>query len=443
MKDRIQIAHLPKEQGAEIKVAGHAQVIRAQASVIFIILRDITGTIQCVIDKSNPRFELAGTITTESVLEINGTIATTKVTNSTPDGIEIQIKDFKILSLADALPIPVIEKGGDEVSPEKNMDWRFLSLRRGQDTTAQKVFAAFDRGYAEYLTGQGFIGIHTPVFMPTASESHADLFKLEHFGQTAYLAQSPQLYKQMAIAAGLERVFIITPLFRADKSITNRHSTEFIGHDAEFGYIDSFDDVMDMLENTMIHSLKEIQASCGADIQKNFGIEDVTVKKPFIRITMHAVREILKSRGIETDDGNDLTTAEEKAIGEWAMTEHDNPFVFVTEFPWAARPFYHKKGLSSDDGVSPVSISADLLYKGVEIVTGAHREENYDKLVEQCAEKKVPQTGLQWYLDCFRFGMPPHGGWGLGGARVVKQLLNLEHLRDVMFLFRGPNRISP
>jgi aspartyl-tRNA synthetase len=443
MKDRIHIAALPKEQGAKIKIAGHAQVIRAQSSVIFVILRDITGTVQCVIDKANPLFELAEKITAESVLEIDGAIATTKVTNSTPDGIEIQVETFKILSLADTLPIPVIEKGEAEVTSEKRQDWRFLTVRRERDATAMKVLSAFDRGYSEYLLSQGFIGIHTPKIMATPSESRAELFQLkDYFGQTAYLAQSPQLYKQMAIAAGLERVFEIGPVFRADPSFTTRHTTEFTGQDVEMGYIDSFADVMDMLENTIASALDTIHQSCGADIEKHFGKTDIRLKKPMIRITMHQVREILKSRGVHTDDGKDLTTAEEKAIGEWAAQEHDNDFVFVTEFAWAARPFYHKKGESSDTG-APISVSADLLYKGVELVTTAQREENYDKLIAQCADKGLQQEGLQWYLDCFRFGMPPHGGWGLGGARFVKQLLDLETIREAMFLFRGPNRLTP
>ncbi len=442
MKERVQIASLPQEVNNKVKIAGHAQVIRGQSSVMFIILRDITGTVQCVIDKSNPLFEKAQSITTESILEVNGTVVQTKITNSTPHGVEVQIEDFSILSLAEALPIPVIEKGGIEVTPEKAQDWRFLALRRERNATIMKVLSAFDRGYSEYLISQGFLGIHTPKIMATPSESRAELFQLEYFGQPAYLAQSPQLYKQMAIAAGLERVFEIGPVFRADKSFTVRHATEFIGQDVEMGYIDNFSEVMDMLENTIAHALETIHESCGADIEKHFGIKDLRLKKPMVRITMHQAREILKKRGVETDDGNDLTTAEEKAIGEWAREELDNDFVFVTEYPWNARPFYHKQGKSSDTG-EPISVSADLLYRGMEIVTSAQREENYEQLVKQCAEKKLHQEGLQWYLDCFRYGMPPHGGWGLGGARIIKQLLGLETIREATFLFRGPNRLTP
>ncbi len=183
MKDRIHIGSLQKESGKRVKISGHAQVLRVQSSVVFIILRDITGTVQCVIDKSNPLFESAQNITTESILEINGTIAETKITNSTPNGIEIQIVDFKILSEADALlPIPVIEKGDSEVSEEKNQDWRFLSVRRERNATIMKCSSAADQGYSDFLTSRGFVGIHTPKLMPTPSESKAELFQLDYFG---------------------------------------------------------------------------------------------------------------------------------------------------------------------------------------------------------------------------------------------------------------------
>jgi len=155
---------------------------------------------------------------------------------------------------------------------------------------------------------------------------------------------------------------------------------------------------------------------------------------------MHRAKEILRERGQASED-SDLTTAEERAIGEYVKKELDCDFVFITEFPWESRPFYHKKGVG-DDG-APISVSADLIYKGVEITTTAQREENYEKLCAQVAEKGLKQEGLQWYLDCFRFGMPPHGGWGFGGTRFIKQLLDLPSVRDSTFLYRGPNRLTP
>ena len=442
-KIRTHIAELPKEQGKQVTIAGHAQIVRAQSSVVFIILRDITGTIQCVVGRGSPMFDLAKEITTESVLEITGAISETKITAGTPNGIEVQVADIKILSVAEPLPIPVVEKGDAEVTSEKRQDWRFLTLRRERDATIIKALSALDTGYRAALLDSGFIEVHTPKLMPTPSESNSELFELkDYFGRPAFLAQSPQLYKQMSIASGLERTFEIGPVFRANPSFTTRHDTEFTSYDGEMGYISDFGEVMDTLEKIVAYVLTSIRKTCGRDIKRHFGVSDFQLKKPIPRITMAAAKEILRIRAQASEDA-DLSPAEERAICEYIKEKTDSDFVFITEFPWSARPFYHKKGVSSDDGATPISVSADLLYKGVEITTTAQREENYETLCAQCADKGIRQEGMQWYLDCFRYGMPPHGGWGFGGTRFIKQLLDLSSVRDATFLYRGPNRLAP
>ncbi|MDR1360879.1 MAG: aspartate--tRNA(Asn) ligase [Rickettsiales bacterium] len=439
---RTHIAELSQlKTGDEITIAGHAQIVRAQSSVAFIILRDITGSIQCVIGKEHPQFAEAAELTTESVLKISGKIAEAKITPSTPFGMEIQIESFCVLSRAEPLPIPVVEKGGAEVSDEKRQDWRYLVLRRERDATIMKALSALNHGYHEFLISEGFLEIHTPKLMGSASEAHLKLFHLDYFGGTAYLAQSPQLFKQMAIASGLERVFEVGPVFRANPAFTTRHHTEYTSYDIEMGYIESFDEVMEVLEKTVAYILTSIKKSVGKDIKKHFGISDFQLKKPIPRITMHQAKKILRERGIVSAKA-DLSTEEEKAIGEYVKEELDSDFVFITEFPWESRPFYHKKGVSSDTG-EPISVSADLIYKGLELTTLAQREEDYKTLCAQVAEKDLKQEGLQWYLDCFRFGMPPHGGFGMGGGRLVKQLLDLPTVRDSDFLYRGPNRMIP
>lgn len=436
-KIRTYIAEIQQKSGKTLTIKGHAQTLRVQSAVAFIIVRDKTGTVQCVIEKSHPQFETVKSLTVESVVEITGTVA---LTASTERGLEIQVREIRVLSLAQALPIPVIEKGGIEVSPEKCQDWRFITLRRGRYATIMRAISAMAAGYRESLLRDGFIEIHTPKLMATPSESRAELFSLEYFGGTAYLAQSPQLFKQMAIASGMERVFEIAPAFRADHSFTTRHATEFTSYDGEMAYIESFEEVMETITRFIGFMLTSIRKSCGAEIKKYFGIEDFQLKKPIPRITMARAKEILRKIGMASAEP-DLTTAEEKAIGDWVEREMASPFVFITEFPWESRPFYHKKGIGADG--REISVSADLLYHGVEIITCAQREESYDKLCDQLHGKGLHQEGLQWYLDCFRFGMPPHGGWGLGGARFIKQLLGLPSLREATFLFRGPSRIMP
>ena len=436
-KIRTHIAEIPQKIGETITVKGHAQTLRIQSSIAFIVLREITGTVQCVIEKGSAAFEKVKEITTESVISVTGKVVETK---STESGFEIHASEIEIMSLAEATPIPVTQKGSAEVTPEKSQDWRFLSLRSPRGATIMRAISAMTAGYHEYLTKQGFIEIQTPKIMATPSESRAELFKLEYFGQTAYLAQSPQLFKQMAIASGLERVFEVAPAFRADHSFTTRHATEFTSFDAEMGYIESFEEVMKELESAISYMLTSIKKTCGREIEKYFGITEFQLKKPIPRITMAEAKEILREMGCASEQP-DITTAEEKALGDYVKEKYGSDFVFVTEWPWESRPFYHKKAI--DKHGQPISVSADLLYKGVEIVTCAQREESYAKLCEQLRGKGLHQEGLQWYLDCFRYGMPPHGGWGFGGARFIKQLLELPTIRESTFLFRGPSRLMP
>ncbi len=436
-KIRTHIAEIPQKIGEIITVKGHVQTLRLQSCIAFIVLREITGTVQCVVEKGTPAFETVKQITTESVISVTGKAVKTK---STESGFEIQVSEIKIISLAESTPIPVTTKGSTEVTSEKSQDWRFLSLRSPRSATIMRAFSAMMSGYQEYLSKQGFIGIQTPKIMATPSESRAELFKIEYFGQTAYLAQSPQLFKQMAIASGLERVFEIAPAFRADKSFTTRHATEFTSFDGEMAYIESFEEVMTELEKTIGYMLTSIKKACGKEIEKYFGISEFQLKKPIPRITMARAKEILREMGCASEQP-DITTAEEKALGDYVKEHFGSDFVYITEWPWETRPFYHKKG-TGEHG-EPISVSADLLYKGVEIVTCAQREESYAKLCEQLKEKGLHQEGLQWYLDCFRYGMPPHGGWGMGGARVIKQLLELPTIREAVFLFRGPSRLMP
>ena len=436
-KIRTHIAEIPQKQGETITIKGHAQTIREQSSVAFIVLREITGTVQCVIERESAAFEKVKEITTESIISVTGTVVKTK---STESGFEIQTSEIEIMSLAEATPIPVTPKGSTEVTPEKSQDWRFLSLRSPRGATIMRAISAMTAGYHEYLTKQGFIEIQTPKIMATPSESKAELFKLEYFGQTAYLAQSPQLFKQMAIASGLERVFEVAPAFRADKSFTTRHATEFTSFDGEMAYIESFEEVMSELESAISYMLTSIKKTCGKEIEKYFGITEFQLKKPIPRITMAQAKEILREMGAASEQP-DITTAEEKALGDYVKEKYGSDFVFVTEWPWESRPFYHKK--ATDKHGHEISVSADLLYKGVEIVTCAQREESYAKLCEQLRSKGLHQEGLQWYLDCFRYGMPPHGGWGFGGARFIKQLLELPTIRESTFLFRGPSRLMP
>jgi aspartyl/asparaginyl-tRNA synthetase len=272
----------------------------------------------------------------------------------------------------------------------------------------------------------GCTEMHTPKLMGTASESGAAVFKLGYFGKDAYLAQSPQFYKQMAVAAGIDRVFEVGPVFRAEPSFTSRHATEFTSVDVELGWIDGVEDVMDFEEGMLVHVLTAIADRHGLDVS----IPAV----PFPRITMAEAQRTLRAGGWD-GPADDLNPEGERRLA--ADTGHD--FLFVTAFPTSGRPFYHMRPADWPD----LTLSYDLLWKGLEITTGAQCEHRHEVLLRQVAEAGLSPEPMADYLNCFKFGCPPHGGFGLGLGRLLMILLGLESLREATFLFRGPNRLTP
>jgi aspartyl-tRNA synthetase len=278
--------------------------------------------------------------------------------------------------------------------------------------------------------------------MGSPSEGGAELFTLDYFGQTASLAQSPQFYKQMAMAAGMERVFEIGPVFRADPSFTPRHSTEFTGVDMEMSWIGSHHDVMEFEEAWLIHVLEAVEKKHGDEISRTFGVEVVVPSLPFPKVTMEEAQAILTTKGYvppaDTKKG-DLDPQGERLLCEYAKETYGHEFIFITDYPVDVRPFYHMR----KEDAPYLTKSFDLLWKWMEITTGAQREHRYDVLVKQAKEKGVSLESIQFYLDFFRFGCPPHGGFGFGLARLLAGLLNQKSIRDVVFLHRGPNRLIP
>jgi aspartyl-tRNA synthetase len=278
--------------------------------------------------------------------------------------------------------------------------------------------------------------------MGSPSEGGAELFTLDYFGQTASLAQSPQFYKQMAMAAGLERVFEIGPAFRADPSFTPRHATEFTSVDMEMSWIESHHDVMEFEEAWLSHVLQTVREKHAKEIAETFGAETIVPSLPFPKVTMDAAQEILSRKGYmapaDTKKG-DIDPQGERLLCEYAREEFGHEFIFITDYPAEVRSFYHMRK-EDDPGLTK---SFDLLWKWMEITTGAQREHRYDVLARQAIEKGVSLESIQFYLDFFKYGCPPHGGFGFGLARLLAAMLNQKSIRDVVFLHRGPNRLIP
>jgi len=428
--------------GKLVTLKGFVQTVRNQKAVQFIILRDHTGLIQIVAERSEENKainEVISTLTRESAIEATGTVVSNP--NVKLGQLELQVKTLRVESLSDAtLPIDVF--GPTETDVDKRLDWRFLDLRQPENQLIFRIQTTVEAAMRKFWISNGFVEIHTPKIMGSPSEGGAELFTLEYFGQTASLAQSPQFYKQMAMAAGMDRVFEIGPAFRADPSFTPRHSTEFTSVDMEMSWIESHHDIMEFEERWLEHILQTVKEKHGKGIAETFGVEVVVPSLPFPKISMEEAQKILQEKGyappLDTKKG-DIDPQGERLLCEYAKETYNHEFIFITDYPIEVRPFYHMR--KEDEPYETKSF--DLLWKWMEITTGAQREHRYDVLVKQATEKGVSLESIQFYLDFFKYGCPPHGGFGFGLARLLAAMLNQKSIREVVFLHRGPTRLIP
>lgn len=435
---RILVQQVGKNIGERVKIAGFVHAIRDQGNIKFLIIRDISGTIQVVVLKNNTEaMKATGTLNLESVVEI---IGSAKEEKQAPGGIEIAVEKINVLSLAALqLPIPVVEKGGQKTTQQKRLDFRWIDLRKPENTLIFKVWTLMEQSFREYWTENGYLEIHSPKFMSTPSESGAELFRVEYFDREAYLAQSPQFYKQMAMAAGFEKIFEVGPVFRANPSFTSRHDTEFTGYDAEMSYINSHQELIEEEEKLLVYVLGKIKDKFEEEISHYFGRELVVPTTPFPRLSMKEAKKILHKLKVPSESEGDLNPEEERKLSEYVKQEFNHEFVFVTEYPVEVRPFYHMRF----EEQPTLTKSFDLIWNGVEITTGAQREHRYEILKKQAKEKGLNLKSLQFYLDFFKYGCPPHGGMGIGPSRILMKIINAKNVREVTYLYRGVKRLKP
>jgi aspartyl-tRNA synthetase len=447
MTSRTRISDLPATtDGSTVVVGGFVETVRDQKKVQFIILRDETGSVQLVNPALRAEDEDAAAQPdrrelTDSISALTGgTFVLAEGALKLDErvklgGLEVKIASLELAGVAEQEP-PIAE----DSSVDKRMDWRFLDLRRPEANLIFRAQTAFEHGMRGWWVGNDWIEIHTPKLMASASESRAELFEVEYFDTTAYLAQSPQLFKQMAQPAGFGAVFEIAPAFRADPSFTARHATEFTSVDAEMSWVESHHDVMAMHESVLRAGLAEVSARYGDAITQQLEVDISIPDAEFPKVTLAQAREIVSNTGYEIPraDG-DLDPEAERRLCAHIEETTGHPFVFVTDYDSSIRPFYHMR---HDDNPA-LTKSYDLLYRGTEISTGAQREHRIDVLVAQATERGMDLEELGTYLDFFRHGVPPHGGFGMGLARVMMLMLNQSSIRETTFLFRGPNRLTP
>ncbi len=430
----VTIPDIKSHVGKTVSLVGWVDAVRDQKAVQFIILRDSQhNQLQLVNPASNKQLaEQISALTNESTVRVSGEVKENEIVKL--GGVEVKLQSLEVLSSAGEV-LPMDDKSGLDV----RLDWRYLDLRDPKKRLIFEVNTVVQAAMRQHWLDNGFIEIHTPKFMETASETKAELFEVPYFDRKAYLAQSPQFYKQMAMAAGFDKIFEIGEVFRADPSFTTRHATEYTSVDAEISWIDSHQDVMDFMEGWLTQVLKTVKSKLGDKIQQLYGFDVEVPKEPFVRVTLADAKAILHAHGYKLSDHDDLDPEGERKLCEHYAKEGKGDFVFVTDYPAGVRAFYHMQ-YEDQPGITK---SFDLLYRGLEVTTGAQREHRIDRLEQQAKDRGLDPAGLQHYFDFFRYGVPPHGGFGFGSERFVMKLLQLESVREAMYLFRGPNRLSP
>jgi len=416
----------------KVEFQGWIENLRDKKWMQFVVIRDLSGKVQVTVEKEKlPKVaEIFSSATLESTVKIIGTAVNNEFVKL--GGIEVIPESVEITSVAEAMPIK------EDSSIDQRLDYRWIDLRTEKSTLIFKFQSYLVNAMREYLINNDFIEIHTPKFIGTASESGAEVFEVKYFDRKAYLAQSPQFYKQMAMAGGLERFFEIAPCFRAEKSHTKKHATEFTSFDVEFSYINSFQDVMALEAEMITYGLKKTKEKFGEKVKEVFGVDIVVPSLPYPQMKLKDVyAEIEKRYGysVPEEEKTDLTTEAEKLCERLAKDMFNHEFLLVTDFPPQKRAFYHMR----DNGVLQ---GYDLIWKGIEITSGAQREHRYEEIKKNAQEKGLAKD-VEKYLEFFKYGCPPHGGFAIGVDRLTMLLLNLPSLKEAQFLFRGPDRLDP
>lgn len=418
----------------KVEFQGWIENLRDKKNMQFIVIRDLSGKVQVTVIKAeNPEIaEIFSHATLESTVKISGTAVANEYVKL--GGIEIIPEKVELTSLAEALPI------AEDSSIDQRLDYRWIDLRHPARTLIFQVETVLNQAMRQWCIDHGFIEIHTPTLIGASSEGGADVFEVKYFETKAYLIQSPQFYKQMAMAAGFEKVFINTPVFRAEKSHTKKHATEFSGFDIEMSYVESQEDVMKVEEEILAYAIGEVSKKYGEKVKELLGVDIIVPKLPFPRITMKEAYKILRDElNMSIKDGDDFNTDQEVALCNYMEKKNGHQFFFVSEYPSAKRAFY----TMAKENEPAYSKSYDLYFKDVELTSGAQREHRPDVLRKQIVDRGIDPTPMKDYINFFKNGCPPHGGFGMGLDRLIMLLLDLPSLKEAMYLFRGPDRLTP
>ncbi len=413
-----------------ICIQGWVYKIRKLKSITFVILRDRSGLVQCVLD--NKEFNVAE-LTNESIISINGIV---KESKNSLNPFEIEVKNLEIISkVYEDLPIEV-NKENLEVNLDTMLNNRVLSLRHPKVNSIFKVQNIIVNAFREFLNNNGFTEIHTPKIVKDGAEGGTEVFEVKYFENKAYLAQSPQFYKQMMVGAGFERVFEVGHAYRAEEHNTNRHLNEYVSMDLEMGFIEDERDIMNMEEGLLKHIIQALE-KYGKEYVEVLGATIPKINGEIPRLDFNEAIEILKKEYNKTDLEGDLDPEAEKLLYQYSKEKLNSEFLFLTNYPRKKRPMYTMP--NGEYG----TYSFDLLFRGIEITTGGQRIHDYNMLVENMRYKGFEPDNYETYLSIFKYGMPKHGGLAIGLERITAKILGLENVREATLFPRDRKRLTP
>jgi nondiscriminating aspartyl-tRNA synthetase len=421
-------------EGKKANVKGWVSQVRDLGGLKFVILRDREGVVQVTIKKSEADarvLEAANSLVREDAISVTGMV---RKSPQAPGGKEIIPESIEVISRAKT-PLPIETSDKIITGLDKRFDYRFIDVRSPK---VQAIFRVRDVALTKmrefFEQKAGFVEVHTPIIQAAGAEGGATMFPMVYYQKEAFLRQSPQLYKQILMASGLDRVYEIGPVFRAEKFHTRRHVSEYLSVDMEMAWIDSEEDVLRIAEGLVEHTLKGIKKDCRKELEA-FGADVKIPELPFKRLTYQEVLDILAKHGVKKEPGADLDDPDEKVLGE-IMHKRGHEWYFITKYPAKIKPFY----IMMDGSVSR---GMDLDCRGLEIASGGQREHRHDELVNVMKAKGLDPHKFEFYLSAFQYGMPPHGGFGLGTERLVQQVLGIENIREIILFPRTPERLVP
>lgn len=433
MKNRILIKELKSKINEEVVIAGWMHRFRNLGKVAFVVLRDRTGTVQCVLNPTE--IEIVKDLQVESVLKIVGTVVATPK----GDSVEVQVNNVEIISpVKDMIPVE-INKDDIDAHMETIIDHRPVTLRHPKQKAIFKIQAEMVHAYKEYMKNQGFTEIFFPILSGASSEGGSEFFEVNYYDRKAALSQSAQLYKQITMGV-FEGVYGLSYSFRAEKYATTRHLTEFNQFEFELGFIDSMDELMDHCENVVRHICKLVNENC-VDELKTLGVELPKLGEKFPRITLKEALELYKTEGgLDETAEPDLSPAAEKWLStQWAPEKHNCNFVFVTHYPASKRPFYTMQSKDNPE----LTESFDLVGNGSEVTTGGQRINEYEMQVKRIKEKGLNPDDFTGYLEMHKFGIPTEGGFGMGLQRLTQNLLSIQNIKEATIFPRDVQRLTP